>query len=184
VLDFVPLAGAGGQVADEDVEAEFVGQLLQFAFPQPHPRTVAAAAIGGDQQAGGIRVTRPPEVEPPLANAVDREGGRVVVDADTHPAGIRSEIIDAIRHCTTKFFDQEIVDPDLFRISVTAIFASVVAEVADEFLLLGIDRDHWLLFGQSRGDLSVDVGELGVPVGMTVALLGLAALALHPPPML
>ena len=33
VLDFVPLAGAGWQVADHDVEAEFVSQLLQFAFP-------------------------------------------------------------------------------------------------------------------------------------------------------
>jgi len=35
VLDFVPLAGAGRQVADHDVDAELVGQLLQFAFPQP-----------------------------------------------------------------------------------------------------------------------------------------------------
>src|SRR6267378_3477582 len=47
VLDFVPLAGAGRQVVDHDVEAEFVGQLLQFAFPQPYPRAVAAAAVGG-----------------------------------------------------------------------------------------------------------------------------------------
>jgi hypothetical protein len=48
VLDFVPLAGAGRQMADHHVEAEFVGQLLQFAFPQPDPRAIAAAAIGGD----------------------------------------------------------------------------------------------------------------------------------------
>src|SRR6266481_9554909 len=40
VLALVPLAGAGRQVADRDVEAEFVGQLLQFAFPQPYPRAV------------------------------------------------------------------------------------------------------------------------------------------------
>jgi hypothetical protein len=45
VLDLVPLAGAGRQVADLDVKAEFVCQLLQFAFPQPYPRAVAAAAI-------------------------------------------------------------------------------------------------------------------------------------------
>src|SRR6185436_11169357 len=32
VFDFVPLAGAGRQVADHNVEAEFVGQLLKFAF--------------------------------------------------------------------------------------------------------------------------------------------------------
>src|ERR1700738_1924445 len=61
-LDFVPLAGAWRQVADHDVEAEFVGQLLQFAFRQPDPRAVAAAAIGGDQQPGRVGVTRPPEV--------------------------------------------------------------------------------------------------------------------------
>jgi hypothetical protein len=33
VLDFVPLADAGRQMADRDVKAEFVSQLLQFAFP-------------------------------------------------------------------------------------------------------------------------------------------------------
>src|SRR6266446_10459258 len=45
VLDLVPLAGAGRQVADHDVEVEFVGQFLQFAFPQADPRAIAAAAI-------------------------------------------------------------------------------------------------------------------------------------------
>src|SRR5262245_12350754 len=49
VFDFVPLTGAGRQVADHDVEAELVGQLLKFAFPQPHPRAVAAASVGGDE---------------------------------------------------------------------------------------------------------------------------------------
>src|SRR6516162_2079875 len=53
VLDFVPLAGAGRQVADRDVETELVGQLLQFVFPQADPRAVAAAAVGGDQQSSG-----------------------------------------------------------------------------------------------------------------------------------
>src|ERR1700726_2163958 len=74
VLDFVPLAGAGRQVADHDVDAELVGQLLQFAFPQPHARPVAAAAPslrwgrrGGDQQSGGVGVTPPTDGEPPLA---------------------------------------------------------------------------------------------------------------------
>ena len=62
VLDFVPLAGAGGQVADRDLDAELVGQLLQFAFPQPDPRAVAAATVGGDQQSGGLGIPRPTEV--------------------------------------------------------------------------------------------------------------------------
>ena len=44
VLDFVPLAGAGRPVADHDIDAEFVGQFLKFAFPQPDPRAVAGAS--------------------------------------------------------------------------------------------------------------------------------------------
>ena len=55
MLDFVPLAGAGGQVADRDLDAELVGQLLQFAFPQPDPRAVAAATVtpfNGEHDAG------------------------------------------------------------------------------------------------------------------------------------
>src|ERR1700726_1102211 len=79
VLDFVPLAGAGRQVADRDVDAELVGQLLQFAFPQPHPRPVAVAApglrrgrLGGDEQTACLGITRPTDGKPSLADAVHR----------------------------------------------------------------------------------------------------------------
>src|SRR5216683_5885860 len=98
VLDFVPLAGAGRQVADHDVEAELVGQLLQFAFPQPHPRAVAAPAIGGDDQSGRLGIARPTDGEPPLADAVDGERGRVMVNADTDPTRIGGEVVDPVRH--------------------------------------------------------------------------------------
>jgi len=75
VLDFVPLAGAGRQAADHDVEAELVGQLLKFAFPQPHPRAVAAACVGGDQQPGRVGIAYPTDGLPPLADAVDGKSG-------------------------------------------------------------------------------------------------------------
>src|SRR5215472_497849 len=65
--------------------------------------SVAAAAIGGDEQPGRVGVTRPPEIEPPLADVVYCEGGRVMVDADTHPPGIRGQIIDAIGHRSAEF---------------------------------------------------------------------------------
>src|SRR5271167_40973 len=174
VLDFVPLAGAGRQVADHDVEAELVGQLLQFAFPQPHPRAVAAAAIGGDQQSGCLGIARPTDGEPPLADAIDGERRRIMVDADTHPTTIGGQVIDPVRHCAAEFLDQEVVDTDLFRAALRTIFAPIVAEIPDQFLFLGVDGDHRLLFGQSAGHLGVDVAELRIPVGMAVALRGLA----------
>src|ERR1700680_5127480 len=66
------------------------------------------------------------------------------------------------------------MDPDLLRIALRAILAAWVAEIPDPFLFLGVDRDHRLLFRQSRGHLGVDVAKLRIPVGMAIALRGLA----------
>src|SRR6202022_2743319 len=69
---------------------------------------------------------------------------------------------------------QEVMHTDFLRVALGAIFASVVAKIADQFLFLGVDRDHRLLFGQRRGHLGVDLAELRIPVGVAVALRGLA----------
>src|SRR5258708_5111034 len=66
------------------------------------------------------------------------------------------------------------MDPDLFRVALRAIFAPVVAEIPDQFLFLGVDGDHRLLFSQSGGYLAVDIAELRIPVGVAVALRGFA----------
>ena len=97
-----------------------------------------------------------------------------MVDADTHPSGIRGQVVDPIGHRATEFLDQEVMDPDLFRIALRAIFAPVVAEIPDQFLFLGVNGDHRLLFSQSGGHLAVDISELRIPVGVAVALRGLA----------
>src|SRR5205807_3720186 len=47
-------------------------------------------------------------------------------------------------------------------------------EIPDQFFFLGVDRDYRRLFGQRRSHLGVDVAELRIPVGVVVALLGLA----------
>jgi hypothetical protein len=46
--NLVPLARAGRQVAHGDGEAELVGELLEFDFPQAYAIAVAAAPIRGD----------------------------------------------------------------------------------------------------------------------------------------
>src|SRR6266850_1501088 len=74
-----------------------VSQLLQLAFPQPHPRAVAAAAVRGDQQSGGLGIARPTDGAPPLPDAIDGERSRVMVNADTHPTRVGGEVIDPVR---------------------------------------------------------------------------------------
>jgi hypothetical protein len=95
-------------------------------------------------------------------------------NADTHPTTIGGEVVDPVRHRAAELLDQEIVDPDLFRVALGTIFAPVVAEIPDQLLFLGVDGDHRLLVRQSGGHLGVDVAELRIPVGVAVALRGFA----------
>src|SRR5271165_889531 len=45
MLDLVPLAGAGRQVANRDRQLELVRQFLKFDLPEAHTIAVAAAAV-------------------------------------------------------------------------------------------------------------------------------------------
>jgi hypothetical protein len=86
MLDAVPLAGGGREVADTDLQAGLVGELLQLDLPQANPVAVAAAAVGGDLQPRRAGIALVSEVLPPAADRVDRELGGVVIDADVDPA--------------------------------------------------------------------------------------------------
>ena len=97
-----------------------------------------------------------------------------MVNADTHPTRIGGEVVDPVRHCAAELLDQEVMDTDLFWVTLGTIFAPVVAEIADQFLFLGVDGDHRLLFGQCRGHLRVDVAELRIPVGCRLRGLAVA----------
>jgi hypothetical protein len=52
--------------------------------------------------------------------------------------------------------------------------SAAVLEVADQLLLLGVDRDDGLACGLGRNHLRVDVLELRIAIGMARALKGLA----------
>ena len=65
------------------------------------------------------------------------------------PPGVRGQIIDPVGHRAAELLDQEVMDTDLFWVALGAIFAPVVAEIADQFLFLGVDGDYRLVFSQS-----------------------------------
>ena len=62
----------------------------------------------------------------------------------------------------------------LFRIALSAPFAAGVLEIADQFLLLRVDRYGRLVLGHRRLDRVVDDPELRVAVGIVGAFAGLA----------
>src|SRR5690242_4239143 len=49
MFNFVPFAGSRWKMADADGEANLIGQLLQFPFPQTHAQSIASASISGEK---------------------------------------------------------------------------------------------------------------------------------------
>jgi len=103
-----------------------------------------------------------------------------MVNADTHPTRIGGEVVDPVRHRATELLAQEVMDPDFFRVALGAILAARIAEIADQFLFVGVDGDHRLLFGHCGGHLGVDVAKPCIPVRVAVALRGLAVMSALP----
>ena len=97
-----------------------------------------------------------------------------MVDADADPAGILADVVDAVRHGAAELFDEEVVHPHRLGRTLGSPFAAGVLEVADQFLLLGIDRDRRLAPRQRLLHLRVDVVELGIAIGMTCPFARLA----------
>jgi hypothetical protein len=64
--------------------------------------------------------------------------------------------------------------PHRLGLASRAQFPAAVLEVTDQFLFLGVDRDGGLRFGQKRVDPGIDIVQLGIAIGMTAALPGLA----------
>src|SRR6185503_44136 len=116
----VPLARARRQVMHHDIDADFRGKTLQFNLPQSRARSIAAAAIGGDGQPRGGPITLVANLAPPAANGLHREGRGVVVDANTDPAGIGREVVDAIGRRPAELLDQKVMHPDFFGVAFRA----------------------------------------------------------------
>ena len=74
VLDLVPLRRAGRIVVDTDDEPGLVGQLLQFDLPEPHSRTIRAAAVRRDCQFSCLRIARSSHA---IVPATDRRHGEL-----------------------------------------------------------------------------------------------------------
>src|SRR4051794_3896737 len=164
MFDRVPLAGSGWKVTDLDLDAELIGQLLQLAFP--HPRPVGAATIRRNQHAAGLGIAWMTHFFPPAPDAFDGEFGGVVIDPNAPLIG--GDIVDAVGRDLAEVRIHEIIDANFLRLSFWLPFLATVLEIADPFLLLGVDRNHRITSRLVLRRPASDLGELGVPVRMVV----------------
>jgi hypothetical protein len=87
---------------------------------------------------GGVGIALVSEVLPPAADRVDRELGRVVVDADVDVALVELEVVNAVGDRLPELLVLEVVDADELGLALQAPFATCILEIADQLLLLGI----------------------------------------------
>ena len=97
-----------------------------------------------------------------------------MIDPHTDPAGIGRLVIDAVGDDLTQVLLGEVVDLHLLGLPLGVPLATAGAELADQFLLLGIDRHHRLSLSLKRLGPPVDVLELGIPVRVALAFERLA----------
>ena len=144
MLDLVPLAGAGREVADRELEFQRVGEVLERDAPQARARAVAAAAVRRNQKLGGTWKAAAPHAGPPAANAVHGELGGIVIDPHADPTLVVDQIVDAVRNSLAELGILEVVDPDFFGLSLGAPRSASILEIPDELLLLRVHRDRRL----------------------------------------
>src|SRR5512143_2632797 len=102
---------------------------------------------------------------PPAADAFDGEGGGIVFEADADPSLVGGDIVDPVRNRLAVGRDHEVVRAHFFGLAFAPQLTAGVPEVANQLLLLGIDRDRRLTGPPEAADACIDMLELGVAVG-------------------
>ena len=179
VLDLVPLAGAGREVADGDLQPGLLRQDGEPGLPGPVPVAVGTAGVAGDQQPGGAGVGVLPGQVPPAADRLHRQRGGVPVGADVHEPGVRLPR----RRCRTGSRARRPCPGSHGSAPAPGSpagrpFPAVLPVVPDLLLLLGVHADHRLPGSQVLFGLRGDVPELGVPLRV-LPPLGRLGVGLH-----
>src|SRR2546425_9191730 len=173
VLDLVPLTRPRWKVAHRDAQARLVRQTLQLALPQAAPAAVGATAISRDEEPFSLGIDLAAHVSPPAPDRLHSTLSRVMIHPHTDPARVCGFVIDAVRNNLAQRLTREVMDPDLLRLALRRPLAPTIAELADQFLLFGVDRyDRLALLLEGLGT-TVHVLELRIPIGVRAPLQGL-----------
>src|ERR1039457_2225323 len=159
--DLAEQAMFDGIVTDGDRQLPGVHQLLlQRPLPGPALITIAATAIGENEQMRMRAVEPLSLLTPPVADRLDGKGRGVVRSAHTDRAAIGLQVVDAVGDGHAECLGAEVVIVDLHRLSAPA--AARILEATDEFLLFGVDADDRLTATDKTLTLSSDMPELPI----------------------
>ena len=93
VFDLVPFAGARGEMAYLDFQAQLVAQFLQFSFPESTSAAVASSAVGRDQEPFRFRIGTMPQPFPPATDRFNCKLCSVTTDSHTDPGLVATNVV-------------------------------------------------------------------------------------------
>src|SRR5262249_47350644 len=145
MLDLVPLARPRRKVAHRDGKGEPVGERLHMGLPGPEPRAIAPARVHTNQQAPRLRIGLAPQQPPPASNALHRKPGVLLGDPAVDHGFIARFILDAVWDRFPAPGVGKVRDFHGLRLARRLPATTSILERSDEFFLLGVDADHWIM---------------------------------------
>src|SRR6516165_4086127 len=171
MLDLIPLAGPGRQMAHEHLEVGFIHQRLQLILPEPDAVSVAAPAVRANQKTLGLRILFVANGAPPAVHTGHRKAGGIMIAPHIDPSLVAGQIVDPGGDGLGFVRMNKVINVDLLRFPLLPPLAAFIEITANEFFLLGVHRDHGIAPPQEAPNLTVEVLKLPVAIGMVGAFL-------------
>src|SRR3984957_455356 len=172
VIDRIPLRRSGRKMRHGDRQIELIREFLQCQLPFPLAVVVGTAAVGLDQQAMLVGITRLPNFHPPVTNSGYLRMRRLVRRANHHVAIVVSQIIDADRYGPPDGPRREVVVQHLPWPTPPAL--AKILEVAYPLFFLGIYANYRPFSPQIPVPQPGQITELPIPIAMSNSCLLLA----------
>ena len=140
VLDRVVLGAVGRVMHDDYLHPDSVGKANEVLLDNAVGAGIGAAAIAEYHQHLGVGIDRAKVFSPAGLDVVADKLGGVVAGADGEVSSVAGNVVDTVRHDVSVGKSSEVVVKGLR--SGCAEHGALPLEVADEFLLLGVDADN------------------------------------------
>ncbi len=99
-----------------------------------------------------------------IAGCSPRRTRRIRIDADTDPAFIGGDVVNPVRRGFAEFGDLEVMHPNRFRLALASRLAATIPKIANQFLLLRVNGDRWLIISDGGFHCCIDMLKLRVAV--------------------
>jgi len=135
---------------------------------------MAPPRVGGNENRGRRRVEPFPLLAPPPPDRGHGKGAGVMIGPDIDKAGVAPDIVDAIGIGPRHLGRGKIVTAHPPGLLGGKPLLPGIWVVSDEFLLLGVHRDHGVAVPQPSFDGVINVAELRVAIRMVLPLFRFA----------